>query len=105
MARISAFDDVAEAAGAISTKARRAARAATSDTIRAAGRGQDTARSVFHDLAEEAEERMAAAEKASQAFGAIVSRQARERPVLTVVAVVATAALAASFAGWVLSRR
>ena len=116
MARSATLDQVAEtlksAAGTASTKARRAARAATSDGVKAGAKAgakaardlRSAQRSVFDEIAEEAERRIAQGERQAGRVGRAVVREVSARPGLAVAAVAATA-IAASLVGWLLSRR
>lgn len=97
--------DVTEAVSAASGHARDAAHkvaAEGSDALRSAA---GASRTIFHDLAEAAEARLAEQERSARRYGAIVAREVQARPGLTLFAVASVAALAASFAGWALSRR
>ena len=99
-------------ARALTSHARRAARAATSEAARAIQDNRDTVRTVFHDLADEAEARSRDAEKKAGAIAERVKagvsdamREGRGRPIATVALVAVTAALASALAASVFTRR
>jgi hypothetical protein len=105
MARTATLDSAAEAvksaASAASTRARRAAH----EGVRQASEAGETYRSVFHDLADEAERRFKQGEREAGAFGKAIAREATARPGLAIALVAATALVGGSLLGWALSRR
>ncbi|HWJ75077.1 MAG TPA: hypothetical protein VNX29_18110 [Kaistia sp.] len=109
MAQSGDFQEAAEKIGAtasaVSAHARRAARAATSEAARAVRGEREVVRNVFHDLADEAEEKARSAGEASTAFGRMLARRSAQQPLVAIALVAATAALASALAGWAFTRR
>ena len=96
-----AAEKIGATASAVSSHARRAARAATSEAARAARDNGGVVRTVFHDLADEAEERARQAGSVSTKVGRRIASGAADQPLVALAIVGAAAALI----GYALARR
>lgn len=92
-------------AGRAAGRARRTARHAMAEASQAFDEGRETYRSVFHDLADEAERKLAETERQARGFGQLVLKEVTSRPGAAVISVAIAAALGASLAGWMMTRR
>lgn len=86
-------------------RARRTARRAMAEASQALDEGHEAYRTVFHDLADEAERKLAETERRARGFGQLVLKEVTSRPGAAVLSVAVAAALGASLAGWMMTRR